>query len=84
YLHRPELTAERFTETSDGRWYRTGDLARYRADGTLEFLGRTDTTPRTAVCPGSAASSRSSPGTAPPMVPDRRRPGRRSSALLPG
>ncbi|MFP8962479.1 amino acid adenylation domain-containing protein [Streptomyces nanhaiensis] len=42
YLHRPELTAERFTETSDGRWYRTGDLARYRADGTLEFLGRTD------------------------------------------
>ncbi len=27
---------------SDGRLYRTGDLARYRADGTLEFLGRLD------------------------------------------
>ena len=47
YLHRPELTAERFvphpfsTEPGD-RLYRSGDLARYRADGTLEFLGRVD------------------------------------------
>lgn len=27
---------------SESRLYRTGDLARYRADGTIEFLGRTD------------------------------------------
>ncbi|WP_214321297.1 non-ribosomal peptide synthetase [Nonomuraea sediminis] len=38
YLGRPELTAERFV---DG-WYRTGDRVRWLADGTLEFLGRTD------------------------------------------
>jgi amino acid adenylation domain-containing protein len=47
YLNRPELTAERFlsdpfTEAPDARLYKTGDLARYRADGTLEYLGRTD------------------------------------------
>src|SRR5581483_873901 len=47
YLHRPELTAERFLPhpfaTRPGeRLYRTGDLARYRADGQLEFLGRGD------------------------------------------
>ncbi|WP_061295929.1 non-ribosomal peptide synthetase [Herbidospora cretacea] len=38
YLHRPELTAERFT----GGVYRTGDLVRWTWDGTLEFLGRND------------------------------------------
>jgi amino acid adenylation domain-containing protein len=47
YLHRDELTAERFvTVAFDGRpperAYRTGDLARYRSDGRLEFLGRSD------------------------------------------
>ena len=46
YLHRPELTAQRFRvcRTPDGprRCYATGDRARLRADGTLEFLGRTD------------------------------------------
>lgn len=47
YLHRPDLTAERFVPNGFGngrgaRLYRTGDLARYRADGTLEFLGRVD------------------------------------------
>jgi len=47
YLNRPELTAERFiphpfTSKSGSRLYKTGDLARYRADGNLEFLGRTD------------------------------------------
>ena len=47
YLNRPELTAEKFiadqfrTDTGS-RLYRTGDLVRYRADGTLEFLGRID------------------------------------------
>ncbi|MGB8506813.1 MAG: non-ribosomal peptide synthetase, partial [Pyrinomonadaceae bacterium] len=47
YLHRPELTAERFipdplSELPGGRLYRTGDLARRLADGRLEFLGRRD------------------------------------------
>ncbi|HEY0604665.1 MAG TPA: amino acid adenylation domain-containing protein, partial [Herpetosiphonaceae bacterium] len=43
YLNRPELTAEKFVMIDDQRWYRTGDRARYLLDGTLEFLGRTDT-----------------------------------------
>ncbi|NTX52768.1 amino acid adenylation domain-containing protein [Myxococcus sp. CA039A] len=47
YLHRPDLTLERFVpdplDLSPGaRLYRTGDFARYRQDGTLEFLGRRD------------------------------------------
>ena len=47
YLNRPELTAEkfvpdRFSGRPGARLYRTGDIARYRADGTLEFLGRLD------------------------------------------
>ncbi|WUR15436.1 amino acid adenylation domain-containing protein [[Empedobacter] haloabium] len=47
YLHRPELTAERFVPDPyagiDGaRMYRTGDLGRWRADGTIEYLGRND------------------------------------------
>src|SRR5205085_8234020 len=29
-------------KTQNLRLYRTGDLARYRADGTIEFLGRID------------------------------------------
>jgi natural product biosynthesis luciferase-like monooxygenase protein len=42
YLHRPELTAERFVDEAGVRWYRTGDLVRRMPDGTLEFLGRID------------------------------------------
>ncbi len=42
YLNRPELTSEKFINTSHGRLYKTGDLARYRSDGKLEFLGRID------------------------------------------
>ncbi|HEY0553540.1 MAG TPA: amino acid adenylation domain-containing protein, partial [Thermoanaerobaculia bacterium] len=42
YFRREELTAERFVVRDGERWYRTGDLVRQRADGTLEFLGRTD------------------------------------------
>jgi amino acid adenylation domain-containing protein len=47
YLHRPELTAERFVpdpfSASPGeRLYKTGDLGYWRADGTIEFLRRND------------------------------------------
>ena len=42
YLNQPELTAERFIESSYGRLYRTGDRVRYNDDGTLDFLGRLD------------------------------------------
>ena len=44
YLHRDELTAEKFIPSpfSDGLLYDTGDLVRYLADGRLECLGRGD------------------------------------------
>ncbi|MDX3695572.1 amino acid adenylation domain-containing protein [Streptomyces europaeiscabiei] len=46
YHARPALTAERFTADPYGppgsRMYRTGDLVRRRADGVIEYLGRTD------------------------------------------
>ncbi|MCL6669243.1 non-ribosomal peptide synthetase [Streptomyces panaciradicis] len=46
YLHRPELTAERFLDDPFAppgtRMYRSGDLARRRPDGTLDYLGRAD------------------------------------------
>ncbi|HYG35604.1 MAG TPA: amino acid adenylation domain-containing protein, partial [Clostridia bacterium] len=48
YLHRPDLTAQRFisnpfrSEASGNRLYRTGDLVRTRADGNIEFIGRVD------------------------------------------
>ncbi|MFJ4714080.1 amino acid adenylation domain-containing protein [Streptomyces sp. NPDC088785] len=43
YLHRPELTAERFVATPYGRLYRSGDLVRVAGPGgALEFLGRAD------------------------------------------
>ncbi|NLH08316.1 MAG: amino acid adenylation domain-containing protein [Chloroflexi bacterium] len=47
YLNRPELTAEKFvpspfSDDPGAKLYRTGDLVRWLPDGTLEFLGRTD------------------------------------------
>ncbi len=47
YLHRPELTAERFianpfSTEAGSRLYKTGDLARYLPDGQLLFMGRSD------------------------------------------
>ena len=47
YVNRPELTAERFVaspfdDDTGAQLYKTGDLAKYRADGTIEFIGRVD------------------------------------------
>src|SRR5207237_2619159 len=47
YLHRPELTAERFiphpfSQDPEARLYKTGDLARCLRSGDIDFLGRID------------------------------------------
>ena len=47
YVNRPDLTARQFvTDPFDpdpkARLYKTGDRARYRADGTIDYLGRDD------------------------------------------
>ncbi len=47
YWGRPDWTAERFiphplSDEPGTRLYRTGDIARWRADGTLDYLGRRD------------------------------------------
>lgn len=47
YFKREGLTRERFlpspfAQSAGERIYRTGDLARYKADGSIEFLGRID------------------------------------------
>jgi amino acid adenylation domain-containing protein len=47
YLHRPQLTQEKFipnpfSNQPGARLYKTGDLARYRSDGNIEYLGRID------------------------------------------
>jgi amino acid adenylation domain-containing protein len=47
YLNQPGLTAEKFipdpfAPSDSGLMYKTGDLVRFRADGSLEFLGRRD------------------------------------------
>jgi amino acid adenylation domain-containing protein len=48
YLHRPDLTEERFVHlpVAEGRppvrLYRTGDLAQWNPDGSVQFAGRAD------------------------------------------
>ncbi|MEH2216131.1 MAG: amino acid adenylation domain-containing protein [Nostoc sp.] len=45
YLHRPELTQERFIDNPfvpGAKLYKTGDFVRHLNDGTLEYLGRQD------------------------------------------
>nr|WP_272819430.1 non-ribosomal peptide synthetase [Scytonema hofmannii] len=51
YLHRPELTEEKFIPNPfdrskfpipNSKLYKTGDLARYLPDGNIEYLGRID------------------------------------------
>ncbi|MGC1377497.1 MAG: amino acid adenylation domain-containing protein, partial [Anaerolineales bacterium] len=47
YLHRPDLTAEKFipnpySEAPGARIYKSGDLARYLPGGNIEYLGRID------------------------------------------
>jgi amino acid adenylation domain-containing protein len=47
YLNQPALTAEKFiadpfSGRPGARMYRSGDLARWRADGSIEYLGRID------------------------------------------
>ncbi|WP_071189198.1 non-ribosomal peptide synthetase [Trichormus sp. NMC-1] len=47
YMHRPDLTAEKFisnpfSHNSVQRLYKTGDLVRYLPDGNIEFLQRID------------------------------------------
>jgi amino acid adenylation domain-containing protein/thioester reductase-like protein len=45
YLHRPDLTNERFIPNPDAkshRLYKTGDLACYLPNGNIEYLGRID------------------------------------------
>lgn len=46
YWHRPELTAEKFTEICIAgkpvKVYRTSDLVKYNAEGEIEYMGRID------------------------------------------
>ncbi len=44
YLHREDLTAEKYIKNpfGGGKMYRSGDVARYLPDGNIEFLGRRD------------------------------------------
>ncbi len=43
YLNRPDLTGEKFLPCNEKILYRTGDLARTTPNGTIQYLGRSDT-----------------------------------------
>ncbi|HEY0737520.1 MAG TPA: amino acid adenylation domain-containing protein [Herpetosiphonaceae bacterium] len=42
YWQQAQLSATQFVTIDGQRWYRSGDLVRFRADSSLEFLGRID------------------------------------------
>ncbi|MCB5953934.1 non-ribosomal peptide synthetase [Enterococcus sp. CWB-B31] len=42
YLNQPELTAKQFITLDGEVIYKTGDLGKYRADGSIDYLGRLD------------------------------------------
>lgn len=48
YLHKPEMTAEKFIDNPfeqhavDSRLYKTGDLAYWNPEGTVQYVGRND------------------------------------------
>lgn len=42
YLNQPELTAQQFVTLDGEVIYKTGDLGKYRADGSIDYLGRID------------------------------------------
>ncbi len=83
YLGRDELTREKFVAdpfVPGARMYRTGDLARRLADGSVEYLGRTDDQVKVRgnrVEPAEAAQRLAElPGVRDAVVVDRRSPER--------
>ncbi len=77
--HRRALPPRPLRPAPGARLYRTGDLARWRADGTLEFLGRPTTRSRSAASASSSARSRP-PSAATRRSREARRRGSREDA----
>lgn len=42
YMNQPDLTAERFTDSTHGKLFRTGDLGKWTEDGDIYLFGRAD------------------------------------------